>query len=165
MNELTMSRRKKAKKRLITQDPIYNSTLVSMMINRILTEGKKSIAQRILYETMTNIEKSIKKNPIEILTRAVTNATPLLEVRSKRVGGAVYKVPREVKPERGNSLALRLIINAARDRPGRGMVKKLGNEIIDAYNYSGNAVKKKEDMHKVAQANKAFSNLRRKKNK
>ena len=158
-----MSRRKIAKKRTITQDPIYNSTLVNMMINRILLKGKKTIAQKIFYEAMTTIEKSSKKDPIEVLTKAVTNATPLLEVRSKRVGGAIYQVPREVKPERGNSLALRLIIKAARERPGRGMVKKLGNEIIDAYNYSGNAVKKKEDMHRMAQANKAFSNLRRKK--
>ena len=158
-----MSRRKTAKKRLITQDPIYNSILVSMMINHILLKGKKSIAQRIFYEAMTTIEKSTKKDPIEVLTRAVSNATPLLEVRSKRVGGAIYQVPREVKPERGNCLALRLIVTYARERPGRGMVKKLGNEIIDAYNYSGGAIKKKEEMHKMAHANKAFSNMRKKK--
>nr|YP_010700084.1 ribosomal protein S7 [Colacium mucronatum]WCH63230.1 ribosomal protein S7 [Colacium mucronatum] len=158
-----MSRRKTAKKRIIAQDPIYNSVLVSMVINRILLKGKKTIAQKIFYEAMKSIEKSNKRDPIEILTKAVTNATPLLEVRSRRVGGAVYQVPREVKPERGISLALRLIITAARERPGRGMVIKFGNEIIDAYNYTGGAIRKKEDMHKMAQANKAFSNLRRKK--
>lgn len=157
-----MSRRKIAKKRSITQDPIYNSILVSMMINRILLKGKKSLAQRIFYEAMTNIEKSSKKDPLEILQKAVANATPALEVRSRRVGGAIYQVPTEVKPERGNSLALRLIITAARERTGRTMVKKLANEIIDAYNYSGGAVRKKEDMHRMAQANKAFSSLRRK---
>jgi small subunit ribosomal protein S7 len=156
-----MSRRKIAKKRSITQDPIYNSILVSMMINHILLKGKKSIAQRIFYEAMTNIERSNRKDPIEIFKKAVANATPVLEVRSRRVGGAIYKVPTEVKPERGNSLALRLIVKAARERPGRTMVKKLANEIIDAYNYSGGAVRKKEDMHKMAQANKAFSSLRK----
>nr|AEW12948.1 ribosomal protein S7 [Colacium vesiculosum] len=158
-----MSRRKTAKKRIITHDPVYNSTLVSMIINRILLKGKKALPKKIFYEAMTNIEKFSKKDPLEVLNKAVINATPLLEVRSRRVGGAIYQVPREVKPERGNSLALRLIIKAARERPGRGMVKKLGNELIDAYNYTGSAVKKKEDMHRMAQANKAFSNLRRKK--
>ena len=112
---------------------------------------------------MDNIQKSIKKDPIEILTKAVANATPVIEVRSRRVGGAIYQVPTEVKTDRGNSLALRLLITAARERPGRSMTKKLSNEIIDAYNSSGNAFKKKEDMHKMAQANKAFSNLKRKK--
>jgi small subunit ribosomal protein S7 len=159
-----MSRRKLAKKRLITQDPVYNSILVSMIINRILLKGKKTIAQKIFYEAMDNIEKSVKKDPIEILTKAVANATPVIEVRSRRVGGAIYQVPTEVKTDRGNSLALRLLVTAARERPGRSMTKKLSNEIIDAYNSSGNAFKKKEDMHKMAQANKAFSNLKRKKN-
>jgi small subunit ribosomal protein S7 len=158
-----MSRRKIAKKRLITQDPVYNSILVSMIINRILLKGKKTIAQKIFYEAMDNIEKSVKKDPIEILTKAVANATPVIEVRSRRVGGAIYQVPTEVKTDRGNSLALRLLVTAARERPGRSMTKKLSNEIIDAYNSSGNAFKKKEDMHKMAQANKAFSNLKRKK--
>jgi small subunit ribosomal protein S7 len=158
-----MSRRKTAKKRIIIQDPIYNSTLVSMMINRILLKGKKSIAQKIFYEAMSNIEKLNKKDPLEILRKAISNATPTLEVRSKRIRGALYKVPREVQADRGNSLALRLIITAARERPGRGMVKKLENEIIDAYNYTGKAIKTKNDMHKAAQANKAFSNFKNKK--
>ena len=158
-----MSRRKVAKKRLIIQDPVYNSVLVSMIINRILLKGKKTIAQKIFYEAMDNIQKSIKKDPIEILTKAVANATPVIEVRSRRVGGAIYQVPTEVKTDRGNSLALRLLVTAARERPGRNMTKKLSNEIIDAYNSSGNAFKKKEDMHKMAQANKSFINLKRKK--
>ena len=155
-----MSRRRKAKKRLIIEDPIYNSILVSMMINRILLEGKKSLAQRIFYEAMKNIKESSKQDPLEILKKAVTNATPVVEVKSRRVGGATYQVPVEVTVDRGNSLALRFIIKAARKRPGKSMTTKLGNEIMDAYNNIGNSVKKKEEIHKMAEANKAFSTLR-----
>lgn len=155
-----MSRRRTAKKRLILEDPIYNSTLVSMMINRILTEGKKSLAQRIFYEAMKNIKESSKQDPLEILKKAIVNTTPVIEVKSKRVGGATYQVPVEVKTDRGTSLALRFIIKAARNRPGKNMITKLGNEIIDAYNNTSNSVKKKEEIHKMAEANKAFSSMR-----
>ena len=155
-----MSRRRKAKKRLILEDPIYNSILVSMMINRILLEGKKSLAQRIFYEAMKNIKESSKQDPLEVLKKAVTNATPVVEVKSRRVGGATYQVPIEVSTDRGNSLALRFIIKAARKRPGKSMITKLGNEILDAYNNIGNSVKKKEEIHKMAESNKAFSTLR-----
>lgn len=155
-----MSRRRKAKKRVILEDPIYNSILVNMIINRILIKGKKSLAQHIFYEAMKNIKESSKQDPLEILKKAVKNATPVVEVKSRRVGGATYQVPVEVNAERGNSLALRFIIRAARKRPGKSMITKLGNEIMDAYNSLGNAVKKKEEIHKMSEANKAFSTLR-----
>lgn len=155
-----MSRRKKAKKRLISEDPIYNSILVSMLINRLLLKGKKSLAQRIFYEAMKNIKESSKQDPVEILKKAVKNATPIVEVKSKRVGGATYQVPVEVNTERGNSLALRFILHAAKKRVGKSMTTKLGNEILDASNNTGNSVKKKEEIHKMAESNKAFSTLR-----
>jgi small subunit ribosomal protein S7 len=155
-----MSRRRKSKRRIITQDPIYNSTLVSMMINRILLKGKKTIAQHIFYEAMKNIQETSQQDPLEILKKAVSNATPIVEVKSRRIGGATYQVPIEVKTERGNSLALRFIIKSARNRPGKSMITKLGNEILDAYNNTGNSIKKKEEIHKMAEANKAFSTLR-----
>nr|YP_010700211.1 ribosomal protein S7 [Euglena deses]WCH63355.1 ribosomal protein S7 [Euglena deses] len=155
-----MSRRKKSKKRIITQDAVYNSILVNMMINKILLKGKKNIAQNILYEAMKNIQDSIKQDPLEILKKAVLNVTPVIEVKSRRVGGATYQVPTEVKNERGNSLALKFLIKSARNRPGKNMIAKLGNEIIDAYNNTGNSIKKKEEMHKMAEANKAFTTLR-----
>lgn len=155
-----MSRRKKSKKRIILEDPIYNSTLVSMIINRILMKGKKSIAQYIFYEAMKNIKDSTQQDPLEILKKAVSNSTPIVEIKSRRVGGATYQVPIEVKSDRGNSLALRFIIKSARNRPGKNMIIKLGNEIIDAYNNTGNSVKKKDEIHKMAEANKAFTTLR-----
>lgn len=155
-----MSRRRNAKKRQIIPDPIYNSNLVTMLINRILLKGKKTIAQQIFYEAMKNIKETSNQEPIEILKKAITNTTPIVEVKSRRIGGATYQVPIEVKPERGNSLALRFIIKSARKRPGKNMINKLGNEIIDASNNTGNAVKKKEEIHKMAEANKAFSTLR-----
>ena len=155
-----MSRRRKSKKRLITEDPIYNSVLVSMMINKILLKGKKSLAQRIFYEAMKNIKETTQQDPLEVLKKAINNATPVVEVKSRRVGGATYQVPIEVKTERGNSLAIKFIIRSARNRPGKTMVTKLGNEILDSSNNIGNSVKKKDEIHKMAEANKAFSTLR-----
>lgn len=155
-----MSRRRNAKKRCILQDSIYNSSLVSMIINRILLKGKKSLAQRIFYQVMINIKDTSQQDPLEVLKKAILNVTPVVEVKSRRVGGATYQVPTEVSPERGNTLALRFIVKSARKRPGKTMVTKLGNEILDAYNNVGNSVKKKEEIHKMAEANKAFSTLR-----
>nr|YP_010700445.1 ribosomal protein S7 [Strombomonas costata]WCH63652.1 ribosomal protein S7 [Strombomonas costata] len=155
-----MSRRKITKKRIITQDSIYNSILVTMLINRILLKGKKSLAQHIFYEAMKNIKESSQQDPLEVLKKAVLNVTPVVEVKSRRVGGATYQVPVEVKPDRGNSLALRFIIKSARNRPGKNMIIKLGNEILDAYNNVGNSVKRKEEIHKQADSNKAFASLR-----
>lgn len=155
-----MSRRKKSKKKIIPQDPIYNSILVSMLINKILLEGKKSLAQKIMYETMLNIKESTKQDPLEVLKKAIENITPKIELKSRRVRGATYQVPIEIKVERGNSLALKFLIKSARNRPGKSMITKLGNEIIDAYNNLGNSVKKKEEIHKMAQANKAFASIK-----
>lgn len=155
-----MSRRKKSKKRQITEDPIYNSVLVSMMINKILLKGKKNLAQHIFYEAMKNVKEASQQDPLEILKKAVSNSTPVVEVKSRRVGGATYQVPMEVKTDRGSSLALRFLIKSARNRPGKNMIIKLGNEILDANNNIGNSVKKKEEIHKMAEANKAFSTIR-----
>lgn len=155
-----MSRRKISKKRIILQDPIYNSILVSMITNKILLNGKKSLSQNIIYEVLKKIQKSSKQDPIEVLKKSVYNATPVVEIKSRRIGGAIYQVPIEVKKERGNSLALKFIIKSARNRPGKNMVSKLENEIMDAYNNIGNSVKKKDEIHKMAEANKAFTTLK-----
>lgn len=150
----------RTKKRQIMPDPIYNSSIITMIINRILLKGKKSLAQQIFYEAMKEIKETSNQEPLEILKKAITNSTPQVEVKSRRVGGATYQVPIEVKPERGNSLALRFIIQSARKRPGKNFINKLKNEILDAYNNTGNSVKKKEEIHRMAEANKAFSTLR-----
>lgn len=155
-----MSRRRKSKKRDIVEDPIYNSVLISMLINKILLKGKKSLAQHILYESMKNIKEITQQDPLEVLKKAISNAAPVVEVKSRRVGGATYQVPIEVKSERGNSLAIKFLIRSARNRSGKNMITKLGNEIIDASNNIGNSVKKKEEIHKNAEANKAFTTIR-----
>lgn len=155
-----MSRRATPPKRTITPDPIYHSRLVSMLINRILKEGKKTVAQRILYQAMKQIEDSTQKDPLEVLRQAVLNVTPLVEVKSRRVGGSTFQVPLEVKSERGTTLALRWLLDAARKRPGREMVSKLANEIIDASNHTGNATRKREETHRMAEANKAYAHFR-----
>jgi small subunit ribosomal protein S7 len=155
-----MSRKKIVKKKLIKSDPIYNSIIASMLINRILLKGKKSLAQKIFYQTLTNIKETQKKDPIEVVKKAVENATPLIEVKTRRIGGATYQVPTEITQERGTSIALKIIIKSARNRPGKNICIKLENEIIDAYNNTGNSIKKKEEIHKIAEANKAFINLK-----
>lgn len=155
-----MSRRRKAERRIIMPDPIYNSKLVSMIINKTLLEGKKNIAQHIFYESMKKVKESIKQDPIETLNKAIINITPVVELKSRRIGGATYQVPLEIDPNRGTSLALRFLIKAARNRPGRSMIIKLGNEIIDAYNNTGSAVKKKEELHKQAESNKSFASFK-----
>nr|YP_009541092.1 ribosomal protein S7 [Lepocinclis steinii]AYQ93625.1 ribosomal protein S7 [Lepocinclis steinii] len=155
-----MSRRKNPKKRIILADPIYNSVMASMLINKILTNGKKTLAQKIFYESIKKARETIKADPLEILEKAITNATPVVELKSRRVGGATYQVPIEIKKERGTSIALTFLIKSARKRPGKNMISKLGNEIIDAYNNTGNSVKKKEELHKQAETNKAFANFK-----
>jgi len=130
------------------------------MINKILLKGKKSIAERIFYGSMEKIQETTKQDPLEVLKKAINNATPVVEVKSRRVGGATYQVPMEVKSDRGNSLAISFIIKSARKRPGKNMISKLGNEILDAYNNTGNSVKKKEEIHKMAESNKAFTTLK-----
>jgi len=155
-----MSRKNTPKKRTLTPDPIYDSRLVTMLIHQILKKGKKNLAQKIFYQAMTYIEESTKKDPLDVLREAILNITPAVEVKSKRVGGSTYQVPREIAIERGTTLAIRWLIQAAKSRSDRGMILKLSREIIDASNNSGNAIRKKEETHRMAEANKAFSHYR-----
>lgn len=155
-----MSRRNIAKKRNIYRDPVYKSKLISMLTVRILKNGKKCIAQRMIYESMEIIENRTSKNPLEILEKAVRNTTPLVEVKARRIGGSTYQVPMEVRAYRGTNLALRWLTRFAIQRTGKSMAIKLANEIIDAFNENGNAIRKREETHKMAEANKAFAHYR-----
>lgn len=155
-----MSRRSKPAKRIPAPDPLYNSVDIAKFINRLMKKGKKSVAQRIFYSTMEAVQGKTKEEPIETFKKALTNATPLIEVKARRIGGSTYQVPIDVKPERGVALASQWIIESARKRGGKSMIEKLTNEIMDASNSMGAAVKKKEDTHKMAEANKAFVHYR-----
>nr|YP_009057835.1 ribosomal protein S7 [Nephroselmis astigmatica]AID67734.1 ribosomal protein S7 [Nephroselmis astigmatica] len=155
-----MSRRSTPPKRPISPDPVYNSLLVQMVISHLLKKGKKALAYRILYDAMKQIEEMTQEDPLKILEEAVCNSTPRLEVKARRVGGSTYQVPLEVKPQRGTALALRWLLASARTRPGRDMVSKLANEIVDASNKIGNAVRKRDETHRMAEANKAFAHYR-----
>ena len=156
-----MSRRRRAVKRPIIKDAKYNSTLVSRLVNTIMIGGKKSVAQRIVYGAFDQIaEKSAGANPLDVLQRAVDNAKPRLEVKARRVGGATYQVPLEVPPDRQFSLALRWLVDFADARKGQPMKEALAAEILEAYQGQGNAIRKRDDVHKMAQANKAFAHFR-----
>jgi small subunit ribosomal protein S7 len=155
-----MSRKTIANKNFADKDAIHKSRLVSMLINRIIKNGKKSIAQRITYTAMDLIQDKTDINAIKVLEKAVKNITPLVEVKGRRIGGSTYQVPIEVKTYRGTNLALRWLINAAKKRTGKNIIVKLSNEIIDASNYTGNAIRKKEEVHKMAEANRAFAHYR-----
>jgi len=156
-----MSRRRKAEQRPIVPDPRYNSTLVTVLINMIMERGKKTLAQRIVYRAFQRVaEKLDKGDPVDLVMGALENARPKLEVKSRRVGGATYQVPVEISFERQQSLAFRYMVNAARKRKGVPMDEALADEIVDAYNNTGAVVKKKEEMHRMAQANRAFAHLR-----
>ncbi|HMV25556.1 30S ribosomal protein S7 [bacterium] len=155
-----MSRRKRSPKRRIPADPKFNSVLVTKMINVIMWQGKRGVAESILYDAMETVEKKTGKNGLEILEKAIKNVAPLLEVRSRRVGGANYQVPVEVRAERRQTLALRWLIGYSRERAGKSMASKLADEILAASNNEGAAVKKREDVHKMAEANKAFAHFR-----
>ncbi len=155
-----MPRKGKVEKRKIAPDPKYNSEVVAKFINCLMRDGKKSIARSIFYEALDIIEKRTKKDPLEIFYKALENTKPLMEVRSRRVGGATYQVPIEVRPERAQALAIRWLINYARERSGKSMAEKLAAELLDAYNNRGGAIKKKEDTHRMAEANKAFAHYR-----
>ena len=153
-------RKKQAAKIELIPDPQYGSVLVSKFINNLMLGGKKSTAQAIFYTAMELAAKELKKeNSIEILEQAIKNTSPLLEVKSRRVGGANYQVPYEVKGKRKEALAMRWIINAARKGKGKAMAEKLAKELMDAFNNTGEAVKKKEDTHRVAEANRAFAHF------
>jgi small subunit ribosomal protein S7 len=151
--------RGKIKKREINPDRIYNSVKVQKMINHIMKKGKKTVASKNVYQAFDIIKEKTKKEPLEVFEKAIKNASPLLEVKSKRVGGATYQVPREVKGDRMVTLAMRWIIQAARSKKGRPMREKLAEEIILASQNEGTAVKKREDTHRMAEANRAFAHF------
>ena len=155
-----MARRREAQKREITPDPKYNDVLVGRFINNILRRGKKSVAEGIVYDALEAVAVKAKEDPIKVFRKAVENTAPLLEVRSRRVGGATYQVPVEVKESRRTALSIRWMIQFAKERSGRSMVEKLTGEILDAFNNAGGAIKKKEDVHRMAEANKAFAHYR-----
>lgn len=153
-------RKGRAVKRDVLADPIYNSKVITKFINCIMYDGKKGIAQNIVYKAFDMMKEKTGVEPMETFNKALENVTPALEVKSRRVGGANYQVPIEVRPDRGLALALRWITNAARGRGGHSMAENLANELIDAANGTGAAVKKREDTHRMAEANKAFAHYR-----
>ena len=155
-----MSRRHRADKREIIPDPKYSDMVVSKFMNSIMYQGKKSAAETIVYGAFDMLEQKTRRNPIEMFHEALKNVMPTIEVRSRRVGGATYQVPVEVRPERRQALAIRWIIIAARGRNETTMVDRLSNELLDAANNRGTAVKKREDTHRMAEANRAFSHYR-----
>ena len=155
-----MSRRNKAQRALVQPDPVYNSRLVTLLVSRILKSGKKSIAQAIVYNSLEIISEKTEENPVLVLEKAVKNVTPQVEVKSRRVGGSTFQVPIEIRAYRGTNIALQWIKESAKGRSGKSMSFKLANEILDAVKDNGNAIKKKEQMHKVAEANKAFAHYR-----
>lgn len=155
-----MSRRHRAEKRVVHPDPKFGDKQVSKFMNYLMLDGKKSAAEKIVYGAFDRIEDKVKRPPIEMFKEALENVTPAIEVRSRRVGGATYQVPVEVRPDRKLALAMRWIINASRARNETTMVDRLSNEIMDAAQNRGAAVKKREDTHKMAEANRAFSHYR-----
>jgi small subunit ribosomal protein S7 len=155
-----MARKKVKKKRDIAPDPKYNSILAARFINNLFWDGKKTIGQKIFYSALELIEKKTKENGYQVFERAINNVKPVLEVRPRRVGGATYQIPMEVPPERQLTLAIKWIIQAARARSEYRMVERLANELIDASKNQGTAIKKKEDTHKMAEANRAFAHYR-----
>jgi len=153
-------RKRRATKRDVLADPIYNSKLVTKLINQIMIDGKKGKAQTILYDAFDMVKEKTNQDPMEVFAKAMENIKPALEVKSRRVGGANYQVPMEVRPERSQALGLRWLVNYARLRGGHSMAENLANEIIDASNGVGAAVKKREETHRMAEANKAFAHYR-----
>ena len=155
-----MSRRHAAEKRDIIPDPKFGNVVVSKFMNAIMYDGKKSVAEGIVYGALETIESKTKQNPLGVFEAALENVMPTIEVRSRRVGGATYQVPVEVRPDRRQALAIRWIISAARGRNDKTMIDRLSAELMDAANNRGNAVKKREDTHRMAEANRAFSHYR-----
>ena len=153
-------RKRRAVKRDVLADPMYNSKLVTKLINRLMIDGKKGIAQTILYDALDIVKEKTEQEPLSVLEKALENIKPALEVKSRRVGGANYQVPVEVRPDRSQALGLRWLVQYARLRGGHSMAENLANEIIDASNGVGAAVKKREDTHRMAEANKAFAHYK-----
>ncbi|HHV44268.1 MAG TPA: 30S ribosomal protein S7 [Firmicutes bacterium] len=155
-----MPRRGKLPKRDVLADPVYNSKTVTRLINKVMLDGKRNLAERIVYGSLDLIRERTNQDPLEVLETAMKNIQPVLEVRPRRVGGATYQVPMEVRPERRASLAFRWVVDQARQRSERTMIERLAAEILDAANNTGGAVRKKEEMHRMAEANKAFAHYR-----
>ncbi len=155
-----MPRRREVTKREILPDPKYKNTLVAKFVNNVMRRGKKSVAEGILYGALDIIQERAKEDPLKLFEKSVNNVKPIIEVKSRRVGGATYQVPTEVRPERRTALAIRWLISYARERSEKSMEEKLAAELIDAANNRGGAIKKREDVHKMAEANKAFAHYR-----
>ena len=155
-----MSRKKTQPKKVVTPDPIFNSTIIPKIINSIMYDGKKVVAEKIVYEAIEKIKSKTKEEPINVFNEAINNIKPTVEVRSRRVGGATYQVPVEVKSKRAQALAIRWLVDASRKRKDKQMSDKIFNELYDAYEKKGSAVKKREDVHKMAESNKAFAHFR-----
>lgn len=153
-------RRRRATKREVLGDPIYNDKVVTKFINKMMLDGKKSVVEKIMYAALNKIEEKTNEKGIDVFQKALENVKPLVEVRSRRVGGATYQVPVEVRPVRQQSLSIRWILESTRKRNERTMIDRLANELIDAANEKGSAFKKKEEVHKMAEANKAFAHYR-----
>ena len=155
-----MSRRGRIAKRDVLPDPLYNSKLVTKLINNVMYDGKKGVAQKIVYDAFAEVEAKVGQNPLEVFQEALENVMPVLEVKARRVGGSNYQVPMEVRPERRQTLGLRWMVAYARTRSERTMSERLAGEIMDAKNSAGGAFKKKEETHRMAEANKAFAHYR-----
>ena len=155
-----MSRKKSAPKKILIVDPIYRSNIIPKLVNSIMYDGKKTVAEKIIYDAIDKIKSKSKDEPITVFNEAINNIKPTVEVRSRRVGGATYQVPVEVKSKRSQALALRWLIDASRKRKDKNMSDKIFNEIYDAYQNKGSAIKKKEDTHRMAESNKAFAHFR-----
>ena len=155
-----MSRRSRAQRTLAEPDPIYSSRLVTLLVSRILQSGKKSLSQKIVYNALDIISSKTEENPVLVLEKAVKNVTPQVEVKARRVGGSTYQVPIEIRAYRGTNISLKWITEFARQRSGKNMAMKLSNEILDAAKETGNSVRRKEQTHKMADANKAFAHFR-----
>lgn len=155
-----MSRRNRAEVREVVSDPVYGSTVVTKVINQVMIDGKRSIAQKVVYDAMETAGKKLNAEPLDVFNKALENIKPVLEVKARRVGGSTYQVPMEIRPERRQTLAIRWLVLYARARSERSMSAKLAGELVDAYNSTGSAFKKKEDVHRMAEANKAFASYR-----
>jgi small subunit ribosomal protein S7 len=155
-----MPRRSSAIKRPVPPDPKYGSYVLSRIIRKVMLDGKKATAERIVYDALAIVQEKMKAEPMEVLEKALQNSTPLLQVKARRVGGATYQVPVEVKPDRGQFMAISWLVGFARTRKGRSMAEKLATELVDAAQGEGSTVKKRQDTHKMAEANKAFAHYR-----
>lgn len=155
-----MSRRKKNISKSIKPDAVYRSTVVSMLISRVLLDGKRSLAQRIVYSTLQIIETRTQEDPLQVLEKALRHVTPIVEVKSRRIGGSIYQIPQEIKRSRGTTLAVKWLLQGAQSRNAFSFSEKLAQEIIDASQSLGSAIKKKEEVHRMAEANKAFAHFK-----